>query len=359
MRGRLILLLTAAVLTLLLIGEVDGSGGRRRRRRRSSPRPPVDCRWSSWSLFSSNCGNTCGGTRTFTRYRCRPAQNGGADCTGDTQKTELCPGSVCQNGGQWNGVSCTCPSGFYGSCCQTTLMCPPLDAPSNGQISSPDATGGNVLYFTCDPGYTLLGSSSATCESSGTWSNTRPICQRGSCPALPVVPHGEMYGSMSTGSTMTFSCLPGYTLTGPSSIRCTQQGTWSAQPPTCTIVQCQRLSPPAHGTISSVTAPSAGTWNSLQCDTSVVNQGPVHTVNCGTDSTNFNGQTFTVSCPVGCSGCTGCVWGSGVYTVDSSICFAAIHDGRITSAGGQVTVHRWPGQSSYHGSWQNGIQSRE
>ncbi|CAH1263510.1 CSMD3 [Branchiostoma lanceolatum] len=359
MRGRLTLLLTAAVLTLLLIGEVDGSGGRRRRRRRSSPRPPVDCRWSSWSLFSSNCGNTCGGTRTFTRYRCRPAQNGGADCTGDTQKTELCPGSVCQNGGQWNGASCTCSSGFYGSCCQTTLMCPPLDAPSNGQISSPDTTGGNVLYFTCDPGYTLLGSSSATCESSGTWSNTRPICQRGSCPALPVVPHGEMYGSMSTGSTMTFSCLPGYTLTGPSSIRCTQQGTWSAQPPTCTIVQCQRLSPPAHGTINSVTAPSAGTWNSLQCDTSVVNQGPVHTVNCGTDSTNFNGQTFTVSCPVGCSGCTGCVWGSGVYTVDSSICFAAIHDGRITSAGGQVTVHRWPGQSSYHGSWQNGIQSRD
>eukprot|EP00058_Branchiostoma_floridae_P027893 XP_002613384.1 hypothetical protein BRAFLDRAFT_68379 [Branchiostoma floridae] len=265
MRGREALLLTAAVLTLLLLigHEVDGSGSRRRRRRRSTTSPPpVDCRWSSWSLFSSDCGNTCGGTRTYTRYRCRPAANGGADCVGDTQKTEPCPGTACQNGGQWNGASCTCPSGFYGSCCQTTLMCPPLDAPSNGQISSPVMTGGDVVYFSCDPGYTLLGSSSATCESSGSWSNNRPICQRGSCPALQVVPHGSMYGSMSTGSTMTFSCLPGYTLSGPSSITCTPQGVWSAQPPTCTVIhsqvqtQCTVLANPDPIAQGSVTGPT-------------------------------------------------------------------------------------------------------
>ncbi|XP_019647923.1 PREDICTED: LOW QUALITY PROTEIN: sushi, von Willebrand factor type A, EGF and pentraxin domain-containing protein 1-like [Branchiostoma belcheri] len=357
MRGRPILLLTAAVLTLLLLsGETDGSR-RRRRRRSTTTRPPVDCQWSSWSLSYSNCGNTCGGTKTFTRYRCRPAEHGGADCVGDTQKTEPCAGSSCQNGGQWNGVSCTCSSGFYGSCCHRTLMCPPMDAPANGQISSPDTNGGVTVYFACDPGYTLLGSTSATCQSSGRWSDNRPICQIGTCPALPVLAHGSMYGSLSTGSHMTFSCQPGYTLSGPSSIRCNRHGAWSEQPPICTAVQCPMLSPPVHGTTSSISQPNAGTWNSLQCDTNVV-QGPVHPVECGTNAANFHEPTFTVSCPVGCSGCSVCVWGSGIYTDDSSICRAAIHDGRITDAGGQVTVYIRYGQHSYQGSWQHNIQSQ-
>eukprot|EP00058_Branchiostoma_floridae_P022713 XP_002608203.1 hypothetical protein BRAFLDRAFT_90357 [Branchiostoma floridae] len=44
---------------------------------------------------------------------------------------------------------------------------------------------------------------------------------------------------------------------------------------------------------------------------------------------------------------------------DSGVCRAAIHDGRITNSGGQVTVYRWPGQSSYQGSSQNGIRTQD
>ncbi|XP_035675199.1 E-selectin-like [Branchiostoma floridae] len=309
-----VLLLTAAVLTLLLlIGHEDQGYCRRRRRRTTTRPPPIDCRWSSWSLHSSDCGNSCEGTRTYTRYRSRPADNGGRDCEGPRQKTEPCPNSGCQNGGQWGGAYCNCMRGFSGSCCQRRMdspllpdilfrpgvTCPPLDAPSNGQISGDGMIPGDEVHFSCDPGYSLLGSSSATCQSDGSWSKNRPICQRSSCPALPVVQHGSMYGSMTIGSTMTFSCLDGYTLSGPSSITCTGapngQGVWSAQSPTCTAVQCPTLSPPHHGTISSVTEPSAGTWNSLHCDTSssLVNQGPAYSVSCRTDATNFNADTFT------------------------------------------------------------------
>ncbi|CAH1246490.1 ADAMTS16 [Branchiostoma lanceolatum] len=78
------------------------------------------------------------------------------------------------------------------------------------------------------------------------------------------------------------------------------------------------------------------------------------------DSSQFNSQeTFTVSCPAGCSGNSNDkVWGTYIYTDDSSICRAAIHDGRITDAGGQVTVYKWPGQDSYLDTDQNGVKSK-
>ncbi|XP_078603259.1 discoidin, CUB and LCCL domain-containing protein 2-like [Branchiostoma floridae x Branchiostoma japonicum] len=81
------------------------------------------------------------------------------------------------------------------------------------------------------------------------------------------------------------------------------------------------------------------------------------TVDCSTDFRRFNDDTFTVTCPAGCVTAFKLVWGTGAYTGDSGICRAAIHDGRITDDGGQVTVYRWPGQDSYQGSTQNGIRT--
>jgi hypothetical protein len=54
---------------------------------------------------------------------------------------------------------------------------------------------------------------------------------------------------------------------------------------------------------------------------------------------------------------TGQVWGSGVYTDDSSPCLAALHAGAIGSSGGEVTLVPLPGRASYAGSVRNGITS--
>ncbi|MFM2410944.1 MAG: hypothetical protein RL481_1772 [Pseudomonadota bacterium] len=51
------------------------------------------------------------------------------------------------------------------------------------------------------------------------------------------------------------------------------------------------------------------------------------------------------------------VWGNGVYTDDSNICLAAIHDGRVTTSGGRVTVWTAPGQARYDSATRNGITS--
>lgn len=62
-----------------------------------------------------------------------------------------------------------------------------------------------------------------------------------------------------------------------------------------------------------------------------------------------NGQTIRAYCPPG--GAPGMVWGTGIYTDDSSVCGAAVHAGLITpAAGGAFTLRIMPGRPAYTGS---------
>ncbi len=69
----------------------------------------------------------------------------------------------------------------------------------------------------------------------------------------------------------------------------------------------------------------------------------------------FAGMTGAIS--VTCPASTGpaSVWGSGVYTDDSSICAAAVHAGAIGTAGGVVDFELRPGEPSYPSTTSNGI----
>lgn len=70
-----------------------------------------------------------------------------------------------------------------------------------------------------------------------------------------------------------------------------------------------------------------------------------------------NGSRFAFSCPAG--GMAYRVWGTAVYTDDSSVCTAAVHAGRITLAhGGKVVIEIRSGRSSYQRSTRHGITSR-
>ncbi|XP_078695106.1 properdin-like [Branchiostoma floridae x Branchiostoma belcheri] len=77
-------------------------------------------------------------------------------------------------------------------------------------------------------------------------------------------------------------------------------------------------------------------------------------ISCTTQSRHINGPSFTAVCPGGCA-TSGSVWGTAIYTDDSRVCRAAIHDGRIPTTGGVVSVNKLPGRSSYQASTQNGI----
>ena len=72
-----------------------------------------------------------------------------------------------------------------------------------------------------------------------------------------------------------------------------------------------------------------------------------------------NGQRSTYACPP--NGTPAGVWGTDIYTDDSSICAAAVHAGLISFAsGGTVTVEvRRPGVNYYTGSSRHGVSSKE
>jgi hypothetical protein len=70
------------------------------------------------------------------------------------------------------------------------------------------------------------------------------------------------------------------------------------------------------------------------------------------------GRTVKFNCPA--NGKEGSVWGTDIYTIDSSICTAAVHAGKIKlETGGPVTIEMRPGESSYEGTLRNGIKSKD
>jgi len=75
------------------------------------------------------------------------------------------------------------------------------------------------------------------------------------------------------------------------------------------------------------------------------------------DKGGKNGQQFMYICPP--NGTPAIVWGTDVYTHDSSICPAAVHAGLISfQGGGTVTIEIRQGQSSYTGSTRNGVTTK-
>lgn len=67
---------------------------------------------------------------------------------------------------------------------------------------------------------------------------------------------------------------------------------------------------------------------------------------------------FTCRCDAAAAG-AGTVWGTEVYTDDSSLCRAALHAGVIRAAGGSITVNRTEGRPLFVGSVRNGVESAD
>ena len=58
------------------------------------------------------------------------------------------------------------------------MACPALNDPDNGITVVSGNNFGDTATFSCDPGYTLMGETEATCQSDGTWSTNTPLCLR-------------------------------------------------------------------------------------------------------------------------------------------------------------------------------------
>lgn len=69
------------------------------------------------------------------------------------------------------------------------------------------------------------------------------------------------------------------------------------------------------------------------------------------------GVRYSYICPALGDTIPGTVWGTDIYTDDSSICAAAVHAGAIGTGGGLVTIEMAAGQAAYEATVRNGIST--
>ncbi len=182
----------------------------------------------------------------------------GTGMTGDTV-TYTCNAGFTLTG----SASASCqPSGTWSAApvCAAQGCSPALSAPSGGTVSATSGGTGDVRTYTCNAGHTLAGSATTTCLADHTWSNAAPTCPASSCGAVPASPaNGAVTapspGAGVTGDTVSYTCNPGYTRTGSATATCQASGSWSAAA-VCAATSCG--SPPSSPTNGTVTAPSPG-----------------------------------------------------------------------------------------------------
>ncbi|XP_035662455.1 CUB and sushi domain-containing protein 1-like [Branchiostoma floridae] len=146
---------------------------------------------------------------------------------------------TCQADHTWNGMVPTC----------TRVQCPLLTAPENGGMTGQHFYQ-DVIQFTCHTGYELIGSSNLTCGADRTWDGIAPSCTRIECPVLIAPVNGGMTGFNFFQDVVVFSCDSGYDLVGTVSLTCQADRTWDGVAPTCTRVQCPMLSSPLNGDLT-------------------------------------------------------------------------------------------------------------
>ncbi|XP_055110866.1 CUB and sushi domain-containing protein 2 isoform X5 [Symphalangus syndactylus] len=109
------------------------------------------------------------------------------------------------------------------------------------------------LMLICDPGYYYTGQRVIRCQANGKWSlgDSTPTCQIISCGELPIPPNGHRIGTLSIyGATAIFSCNSGYTLVGSRVRECMANGLWSGSEVRCLAGHCGTPEPIVNGHIN-------------------------------------------------------------------------------------------------------------
>uniref|UniRef100_A0A3Q2YTB4 CUB and Sushi multiple domains 3 n=1 Tax=Hippocampus comes TaxID=109280 RepID=A0A3Q2YTB4_HIPCM len=150
----------------------------------------------------------------------------------------------CQANRQWSQLPATC----------RVVNCTDPGIPANSiresKIEHGNFTFGSVVFYNCNPGYDLFGSSVLTCQPVGHWDKPLPECIEVDCGQPGCPPHGVMIGEKFTfGSTVQYSCSGDRQLVGDSSLTCQLNGHWSGPLPHCSgniVGTCGDPGTPAH-----------------------------------------------------------------------------------------------------------------
>ncbi|XP_012879669.1 PREDICTED: CUB and sushi domain-containing protein 1-like [Dipodomys ordii] len=147
----------------------------------------------------------------------------------------------CQANGTWN-------TGQERPRCKV-ISCGSLSSPPNGNKIGTLTMYGATAIFTCNTGYTLVGSHARECLANGLWSGPETRCLAGHCGSPDPIVNGHISGDgFSYRDTVVYQCNPGFRLVGTSVRICLQDHRWSGQTPVCVPITCGHPGNPAHGT---------------------------------------------------------------------------------------------------------------
>ncbi|XP_077497502.1 P-selectin-like [Amblyomma americanum] len=139
---------------------------------------------------------------------------------------------TCQATGRWTAEVPQC---VYVEC---TF---PLPIGNGHWLLSTNSTHyGATVEYECDKNYHLDGAPRRLCLENGTWSGPEPLCLEVRCPEPKASDSWTVikFSASMVGSSVEYSCEPGYDLQGLSTRVCQSSGRWSGDAPNCTLVDC-------------------------------------------------------------------------------------------------------------------------
>ncbi|MEQ2298071.1 hypothetical protein AMECASPLE_001356 [Ameca splendens] len=106
-------------------------------------------------------------------------------------------------------------------------------------ITMTSFSSGDIVYYSCNVGYSPAGGSRIRKCDNGNWTPLRLKCERKLCGHAGEILNGRfVYTGVEFGDTATAECDAGYILVGRATRHCMSNG-WDGRPPVCEAVECQ------------------------------------------------------------------------------------------------------------------------
>ncbi|XP_053558647.1 sushi, von Willebrand factor type A, EGF and pentraxin domain-containing protein 1 [Bombina bombina] len=135
---------------------------------------------------------------------------------------------ICGEDGYWLGGKPVCKP----------TECPPAKEIANGRFSYQSLYYGQIITYTCNRGFKLEGQPVLTCLETRNWDADTPFCKEITCDPPQAIDNGFVEGAdYSYGATISYSCMPGFQLSGLAMQTCEDSG-WSSYTPMCLQIDC-------------------------------------------------------------------------------------------------------------------------